>query len=109
MFMRLKAHAIVPIHGLNYNDKPDDAARWLDEMGDPYTRTGADIDGRVAIDWGVYGVPETFVIDRQGHIAFKQVGPITPQILATTILPLVARLRASAAAAPGIGKWEREQ
>lgn len=104
VFMQLRARGAVPIHGLNYKDKPDDAARWLDKMGDPYTRTGADLDGRVAIDWGIYGVPETFVIDRQGHIAFKQVGPITPQILETTILPLVAQLRAGAAAAFGIGR-----
>jgi cytochrome c biogenesis protein CcmG/thiol:disulfide interchange protein DsbE len=104
VFMRLKASGTVPLHGLNYKDKPDDAARWLDEMGDPYTRTGADIDGRVAIDWGVYGVPETFVIDRQGHIAFKQVGPITPQMLETTILPLIARLREDAPAASVVGK-----
>ena len=97
--MRLRAQGAVPIHGLNYKDKPDDAARWLEEMGDPYTRTGADIDGRVAIDWGVYGVPETFVVDGQGHIAFKQVGPVTPQILQTIILPLVAQLRAAAPAA----------
>jgi cytochrome c biogenesis protein CcmG, thiol:disulfide interchange protein DsbE len=61
-------------------------------MGDPYTRTGADLDGRVAIDWGVYGVPETYVIDRRGRIAFKQVGPITPQILQESILPLVEKL-----------------
>jgi len=100
VFMRLKESGIVPLHGLNYKDKPDDAARWLDQMGDPYTRTGADIDGRVAIDWGVYGVPETFVIDRQGRIAFKQVGPITPDILETTILPLIVRLQASGAASP---------
>ena len=104
VFMRLHAQRIVPIHGLNYKDKPDDAARWLDEMGDPYNRTGADIDGRVAIDWGVYGVPETFVVDRQGHIAFKQVGPVTPQILETTILPLIARLRANAPAASNAQK-----
>ncbi len=104
VFMQLRAQGAVPIHGLNYKDKPDDAARWLDEMGDPYTRTGADLDGRVAIDWGVYGVPETFVIDTEGQIAFKQVGPITPQILETTILPLVARLRASAPAASGLRK-----
>ena len=104
VLMRLSATHAVPVHGLNYKDKPDDAARWLDEMGDPYTRTGADLDGRVAIDWGVYGVPETFVIDTQGGIAFKQVGPITPQILETTILPLVARLRAGASAAAGVGK-----
>jgi cytochrome c biogenesis protein CcmG/thiol:disulfide interchange protein DsbE len=104
VFMQLRAQGTVPIHGLDYKDKPDDAARWLDEMGDPYTRTGADIDGRVAIDWGVYGVPETFVIDTQGHIAFKQVGPITPQILETTIVPLVARLRTSSSAASAVGR-----
>ncbi len=63
LLMRMKAQGLVPIHGLNYKDRPDDAARWLDAMGDPYTRTGADVDGRVAIDWGVYGVPETYVID----------------------------------------------
>src|SRR6516164_2901407 len=94
VLMRLKAQDTVPIHGLNYKDKPDDAARWLDGMGDPYTRTGADIGGRVAIDWGVYGVPETFVVDARGRIAFKQVGPITSEILEETILPLVGRLRA---------------
>ena len=93
LLMQLTARRVVPIHGLDYKDKPDDAARWLDEMGDPYTRTGADLDGRVAIDWGVYGVPETYVIDRQGRIAFKQVGPITPGILRQQILPLVESLR----------------
>jgi cytochrome c biogenesis protein CcmG/thiol:disulfide interchange protein DsbE len=97
VLMRLRAQ--VPIHGLNYKDKPDDAARWLDGMRDPYTRTGADIDGRVAIDWGVYGVPETFVVDARGRIAFKQVAPITSEILEETILPLVARLRAGFPAA----------
>ncbi len=76
LLMRMKEQGLVPIHGLNYKDKPDDAARWLDTMGDPYTRTGADLDGRVAIDWGVYGVPETFVVDRQGRIVFKQIGPV---------------------------------
>jgi cytochrome c biogenesis protein CcmG/thiol:disulfide interchange protein DsbE len=96
VFMQLRAQGTVPIHGLNYKDKPDDAARWLDTMGDPYTRTGADIDGRVAIDWGVYGVPETFVVDRQGRIAYKQIGAITPEILDRTILPLIARLQQNA-------------
>src|SRR5690606_16548335 len=62
LFMKLAAQGTVPLHGLNYKDQPDDAAKWLDSLGDPYTRTGADISGRVAIDWGVYGVPETFVI-----------------------------------------------
>ena len=95
VLMRLAAKGTVPIHGLNYKDKPDDAARWLDAMGDPYIRTGADFDGRVAIDWGVYGVPETFVVDSRSRIAFKQVGPITPQILETVILPLISTLRAN--------------
>ena len=104
VFMRLKARGTIPIHGLNYKDKPDDAERWLDQMGDPYTRTGADLDGRVAIDWGVYGVPETFLIDPQGHIAFKQVGAITPAILETTILPLVGRLRARPSPSPSPGQ-----
>jgi len=97
LLMRMKAQGLVPIHGLNYKDRPDDAARWLDAMGDPYTRTGADVDGRVAIDWGVYGVPETYVIDRQGRIAFKQIGPISEQTLTNTIRPLIARLRTAPA------------
>jgi cytochrome c biogenesis protein CcmG/thiol:disulfide interchange protein DsbE len=101
VLMRLKAQGMVPIHGLNYKDKPDDAARWLDGMGDPYTRTGTDTNGRVAIDWGVYGVPETFVVDAKGRIAFKQVGPITREILEDTILPVIAGLRADHPASSG--------
>jgi cytochrome c biogenesis protein CcmG, thiol:disulfide interchange protein DsbE len=77
LFMRLHAQGAVPIHGLNYKDAPKDAAQWLSALGDPYTRTGADLDGRVGIDWGVYGVPETFVIDRNGRIAYKHIGPIS--------------------------------
>src|SRR3546814_4420574 len=65
--MRLRASGVVPIHGLNYRDRPEDAAGWLDELGDPYTRIGADRNGRVGIDWGVYGVPETFVVGPDGH------------------------------------------
>ena len=91
--MELARQGVVPVHGLNYKDKPDDAANWLDTLGDPYTRTGADRDGRVAIDWGVYGVPETYVITKVGRIAHKQVGPITPKDLQRTILPLIERLR----------------
>ena len=92
-----EGRGLVPVYGLDYKDKPDDAARWLDRMGDPYARTGADLDGRVAIDFGVYGVPETYVIDRHGRIAFKQIGPISPQSLTETILPLIGRLRAAPA------------
>ncbi len=93
VFMQLKANGIVPIHGLNYKDQPDDAARWLNTMGDPYTRTGADRNGRVAIDWGVYGVPETFVITRDGRIAYKHIGAVTPKVLEDTLLPLIRKLR----------------
>jgi cytochrome c biogenesis protein CcmG/thiol:disulfide interchange protein DsbE len=95
LFMRLAHDKTVPIHGLNYKDAPDDAAQWLNTMGDPYTRTGADLDGRVAIDWGVYGVPETFVVGTDGVIAYKQTGPITEDSLSSTILPLIERLRKS--------------
>ena len=88
----------MPIHGLNYKDAPDDAAKWLDTMGDPYTRIGADIDGRVAINWGVYGVPETFVVGADGIIAYKHIGAVTSEALSTTILPTVERLRKGAGA-----------
>jgi len=93
LFMELKEKNVVPIHGLNYKDKPADAERWLNELGDPYTRTGADINGRVGIDWGVYGVPETFVIGRDGHIAYKHIGALTPQVLREKIIPLIDKLR----------------
>src|SRR3546814_11961035 len=69
--MRLRASGVVPIHGLNYRDRPEDAAGWLDELGDPYTRTGADRNGRVGIDWGVYGVPEP--LDRKSVVSGKVV------------------------------------
>ena len=96
LFMRLSQNKTVPIHGINYKDAPDDAAQWLNTMGDPYTRTGADLNGRIAIDWGVYGVPETFVIGADGRIAHKELGPVTESVLGGTILPLVERLRKSA-------------
>ncbi|CZT37764.1 DsbE family thiol:disulfide interchange protein [Rhizobium sp. 9140] len=96
LFMRLAERRTVPIHGLNYKDRPQDAAQWLNTLGDPYTRTGADRDGRVAIDWGVYGVPETFVVGADGRIAHKHIGPVTEQALRETILPLVERLRQQA-------------
>jgi cytochrome c biogenesis protein CcmG/thiol:disulfide interchange protein DsbE len=97
LLMRLARSGIVPIHGLDYKDRPADAARWLTAMGDPYARTGVDGDGRVAVDWGVYGVPETFVVDRRGIIAYKQIGPITPDILDRAIIPIIARLQAGTA------------
>jgi cytochrome c biogenesis protein CcmG/thiol:disulfide interchange protein DsbE len=93
VFMQMRAENLVPIHGLNYKDRPDDAGKWLNTTGDPYTRTGADLNGRVAIDWGVYGVPETFVITKDGRIAHKHIGAVTPKDLEETILPLIWRLR----------------
>ncbi len=95
VLMGLAARGKVPLHGLNYKDRPDDAARWLNTMGDPYTRTGADLDGRVAIDWGVYGVPETYVVGADGRIAHKHIGAVTREALDTTILPLVEKLQAA--------------
>ena len=82
----------VTIDGIDYKDKPDDAKRWLAELGDPYRRLGVDRDGRVAIDFGVYGVPETYVIDRAGAIRYRHVGPITPADLEQKIRPLLAEL-----------------
>ena len=94
LWMELARQRALPIHGLNYKDAPADAERWLAQLGDPYTRTGADRDGRVGIDWGVYGVPETFVIDKHGVIRDKIVGPITRQSVAERLLPLVRLLQA---------------
>ena len=93
LLMELKAQNVVPIHGIDYKDPPEKADAWLKELGDPYTRTGADISGRVGIDWGVYGVPETYVIDRNGRIVHKVIGPLTPQLLRDKILPLITELR----------------
>lgn len=82
----------VPIYGLNYKDKREDALGWLADLGDPYVLSAADEDGRVAIDYGVYGAPETYVIDQNGTIRFKQVGPVTPNVWSKQVLPLVQEL-----------------
>ena len=87
--MELSATGEVPLYGINYKDPPDQARAWLDELGDPYARIGADIDGRAGIEWGVYGVPETYVIAPDGTIAYRHVGPITRAILQETLLPIV--------------------
>ena len=92
--MQLAAGKGVPLMGLNYKDAPADAAAWLDANGDPYARTGADRDGRVAIDWGVYGVPETYVIDQDGRIAYKAIGPLNANTFDRTIRPVLQRLAA---------------
>ena len=84
----------VPIYGLNYKDKRDDAIRWLERFGNPYARSLSDIDGLVGLDFGVYGVPETFVIDKTGVIRMKHIGPVTPEVLRDEILPLLRKLGA---------------
>ena len=89
---RLSALNLAPVIGLNYKDDPDDARRWLQQFGDPYTASIMDADGRVGIDWGVYGVPETFIIDKDGLIKYKHIGPVTHESLETEVLPVLLEL-----------------
>jgi len=92
--MALSRQNIVPIYGLDYKDTRENGLAWLREAGDPYTLSATDDDGRVGIDYGVYGVPETYVIDKAGVIRYKQIGPVTQLSLHEKILPLVAELKA---------------
>lgn len=93
LLVELAREGIVPIYGLNYKDRREDAIGWLRNFGDPYVQSLHDFDGRVGMDYGVYGVPETYVIDGQGVIRYKQIGPITAEVLQGTILPLVRELQ----------------
>ncbi|MDX2103166.1 MAG: DsbE family thiol:disulfide interchange protein [Alphaproteobacteria bacterium] len=77
-FMAL-AREGVPILGINYKDRPEDAIRWLEQLGNPYARIGTDRDGRAGIDWGITGVPETFLLDAQGRVRWRHVGPLMPE------------------------------
>ena len=92
LLVELAKRNVVPIYGLNYKDARADALRWLKQYGDPYVLSIMDAEGRVGIDYGVYGVPETYVIDKVGVIRFKQIGPVTQDVLEKTILPLVKEL-----------------
>lgn len=83
----------VPIYGLNYKDQRPAAEQWLQQFGDPYLANAFDAEGRVGIDWGVYGTPETFVIDKQGVIRHKIIGPVTRSAIEKEILPLIKKLR----------------
>ncbi len=87
---------VVPIYGLNYKDRSEDAIAWLEELGDPYTASAVDLDGRVGIDYGVYGAPETYVIDQNGMIRLKHVGPLMPDVWSEKILPVVQELNRQA-------------
>jgi cytochrome c biogenesis protein CcmG/thiol:disulfide interchange protein DsbE len=84
----------VVIIGLNYKDKPIDAKNWLNTLGNPYNISIMDQDGRIGIDYGVYGVPETFVIDKKGLIRYKHTGPVSPEDVQQLFLPLIAKLQA---------------
>ena len=84
---------VAPIYGLNYKDKREPAMNWLQQLGNPYTASIFDESGRVGIDFGVYGVPETFVIDKLGVIRYKKTGPVTQETIQSIILPLVKKLQ----------------
>ncbi len=84
----------VPIRGIDQKDKPEDALAYLKELGDPYASIGMDSDRHVSIDWGAYGAPETFIVDAEGRIRFKQAAPLTQADIRDTILPLLAKLGA---------------
>jgi cytochrome c biogenesis protein CcmG, thiol:disulfide interchange protein DsbE len=89
----LAKQQVVPIIGFNWKDQPDDAKSWLKKFGDPYAKSVMDRDGRVAIDYGVYGAPETFVIDKAGMIRLKHTGPISPEDMQKKIVPLLQELK----------------
>jgi cytochrome c biogenesis protein CcmG/thiol:disulfide interchange protein DsbE len=93
LLVELAKQNFVPIVGLNYKDEPAAGMKWLTQLGDPYVASVVDRDGRVGIDFGVYGVPETFVIDKNGVIRFKQIGPVTVDALQNKIIPLVRELQ----------------
>lgn len=84
----------VPVYGVNYKDRAPDAQAFLTRHGNPYTRLGVDVPGRVSIDWGVYGVPETYILDRQGIVRWRWAGPITPEVMRQDVTPLLESLRA---------------
>jgi cytochrome c biogenesis protein CcmG/thiol:disulfide interchange protein DsbE len=93
LLVQLAAQNIVPVIGLDYKDQPADGRAWLTQRGDPYATSVVDLDGHTGIDYGVYGVPETFVIDKNGVIRYKQIGPLTVEALQEKILPLVRDLQ----------------
>ena len=95
LLMRLGKLGSVRLYGIAYKDKPEDSLRLLDQMGDPYKAIGVDRDGRLGLDFGVYGVPETYVIDAAGHIRKRFVGPLTPAAVEKELLPLLRQLGGS--------------
>ncbi|NMM05037.1 DsbE family thiol:disulfide interchange protein [Polaromonas sp.] len=92
VLMDFAKQGAVPLLGLNYKDGTENGAIWLRQFGNPYSISGVDADGRVGIDYGVYGVPETFVIDKKGVIRMKHIGPVTPEVITEKLLPLIKEL-----------------
>lgn len=95
LLMRLADEEHVPLYGIAYKDKPENARQYLAQLGDPYRRVGLDESGTTAINFGVYGVPETYLIDKQGHIRFRFVGPLTAEAVERELLPRIRKLEAS--------------
>ena len=93
VLMDFAKRGVMPVLGLNYKDKGEDAQRWLKQFGDPYQLSVVDADGRIGIDYGVYGVPETYLIDGEGVIRYKQIGPLTQAIRDQKVLPLAKALK----------------
>jgi cytochrome c biogenesis protein CcmG/thiol:disulfide interchange protein DsbE len=93
LLVTLKQQTGVRLVGINQKDAPENARAFLTELGNPYDAIGADSNGRASIEWGVYGVPETFVVDAAGIVRFKHIGPINPQSLQTEVLPAIERAR----------------
>jgi cytochrome c biogenesis protein CcmG, thiol:disulfide interchange protein DsbE len=92
LLMTMSRDPAIVVYGISYKDRAEDSVKFLQDLGNPYAAIGHDLDGRVGIEWGVYGVPETFIVDRDGRIRHKHVGPITPQVLQDTIRPMIAQL-----------------
>lgn len=93
VLMEIKKNNIVPIYGIDWKDPPGEGTAWLKKEGNPYTLIGDDADGRVSIDFGVTGAPETFIIDKEGRVRYKYIGPITPEVWNEIIFPLIEELR----------------
>ncbi len=93
VLMDFARSGVLPVYGLNYKDAPEPARGWLARHGNPYQASLSDPEGSAGMDWGVYGVPETFIVDAQGVVRFKHTGPLTPEVLREQVLPLVRRLR----------------
>lgn len=98
LLMALAEQDIAPIYGLNYKGQPESARRWLETLGNPYTRIGSDRDGRVAGEWDLFALPQTFVVDQTGRTAFVHTEVLDQSVVDGTILPLISRLRTDAAA-----------